>query len=237
MTKEIKFNPVDKLSEHTVPSPKSAIEYLPEWYKKATPFFSKKPEFDMAIGKPNATFKHCMPFLDSFSMGYIQETWCDIWIEKKDDETLFYYAAGPTLMSERAPRVGDTFPKVDGFLKSHYTWHPPWFPELPIGYSCLITHPINHTNLPFQTFTGVVDADGFTQSESGSNLPFLLKEGFSGMIKKGTPMYQIIPFKRESWQSVPMEYNEEHQLSVTQSVKQYMWGGYKNLFWKKKEFK
>ena len=99
MTKEIKFNPVDKLSEHTVPPPKSAIEYLPEWYKKATPFFSKKPEFDMAIGKPNATFKHCMPFLDSFSMGYIQETWCDIWIEKKDDDTLFYYAAGPTLMS------------------------------------------------------------------------------------------------------------------------------------------
>jgi hypothetical protein len=83
---------------------------------------------------------------------------------------------------------------------------------------------------------GIVDADGFTHSEEGSNLPFLLKEDFTGMIKKGTPMYQIIPFKRETWKSEAAKFNANQQLTVTQSVKQFMWGGYKNLVWNKKEF-
>ncbi len=236
MKKLIKFNPVNEISELTVPCPKPAAEYLPDWYKKAQPFFTKKPEFDVTTGKPNTTFKMCMPFLDAYTTGYIQESWCDLWIEKQDNQTFFYYASGPKLMSERSAMVGDTFPKVDGFLKSHYTWHPPWFPELPKGYSCIITQPFNRTDAPFQTFTGIVDADGFTQSEDGSNLPFLLKENFTGMIKKGTPMYQIIPFKRESWKSESTSYNLKRQVKVTQAVKQFMWGGYKNLFWNKKEF-
>jgi hypothetical protein len=236
MTKIIKFNPVDHLSEYTVPPPTPASEFIPEWYKKAAPFFTKKPEFDVENGKPNNTFKMCMPFLDSFTTGYIQETWCDIYIEKKEEDTFFYYASGPKVMSERPPRVSNSYPQVDGYLPTHYSWHPPWFPELPFGYSCIITQPFNHDDLPFKTLTGIVDADGFTHSESGSNLPFLLKENFSGMIKKGTPMYQIIPFKRESWQSVVNDFNEKKQLSITQAVKQYMWGGYKTLFWKKKEY-
>ena len=32
-----------------------------------------------------------------------------------------------------------------------------------------------------------------------------LKTGFSGIIERGTPMLQIIPFKRESWKSVEDE--------------------------------
>jgi hypothetical protein len=236
MTKLIKFNPVDTVSEYTVNPPKPASEYIPEWYKQTAPFFTKKPEFNPTNGKPNITFKMCMPFADSFSMGYIQETWCDIYIEKKDGETFFYYSSGPKIMGERSSHASDFYPHIDGYLTTHYTWHPPWFPELPLGYSCIITHPFNHDTLPFKTLTGIIDSDGFSQSEATSNLPFLLKENFSGMIKKGTPMFQIIPFARESWKSVTTEYSEKRQLKITQAVKQYMWGGYKKLFWKKKEY-
>jgi hypothetical protein len=237
MAKLIKFNPVNSISEITVTPPKPASEYLPDWYKKATPFFTKKPEFESETGKPNTTFKMCMPFLDAYTTGYIQETWTDIWIEKRDGQLFFFYSSGPKIMSERQQRVGNSFPSWEGFLQQHYVWHPPFSPELPKGYSCIITQPFNRDDLPFQTFTGIVDADGFTQSEAGSNLPFLLRDNFTGMIKKGTPMYQIIPFKRESWESVATEYDERKQMKVTQAVKQFMWGGYKNLFWNKKEFK
>lgn len=237
MTRTIKFNPVNEFVESGVPHPRPASDYIPEWYKKMGPFFTKDPEFDIESGRPNVTFKKCMPFLDSFTMGYIQETWADIYIEKKDGETFFYYAAGPKIISERAIQNNDTFPKLDEYLPQHYTWHPPWFPELPIGYSCIITQPFNHFNLPYFTFTGIVDADGYTHSEQGSNIPFVLKENFQGMIKKGTPMYQIIPFKRESWQSETAKYDKDKQLNVTYRVQQFMWGGYKKLFWNKKEFK
>jgi hypothetical protein len=236
MTKKIKFNPIIDLVELSVPCPKPAENYFPDWFKNAMPFFTKKPEFDVNTGRPNTTFKMCMPFTDSFSMGYIQETWTDIWIEKKDDGTYFYFPAGPKIMSERSSTASSLMPAAEGFLSNHYTWHPPWMPELPAGYSCILTHPFNHYDLPFQTFTGVIDSDGFYSSEQQSNIPFLLKDNFTGLIKKGTPMYQIIPFKRENWESAENKYDLKKQLSVTQRVRQHLWGGYKKLFWNKKNF-
>jgi hypothetical protein len=140
-------------------------------------------------------------------------------------------------MSERSLNASSLIPEAEGFLPQHYTWHPAWMPELPAGYSCLITHPFNRNELPFQIFTGIVDSDTFFTSEQMSNIPFLLKENFSGLIKKGTPMYQIIPFKRESWESKDNKHDPKRQLSMTQKVRQFMWGGYKKLHWKQKEFK
>jgi hypothetical protein len=237
MSKIIKFNPVFDLAELTVPTPRPAEEYLPDWYVTASPFFTKKPEFDIKTGKPNPTFKMCMPFTDSLSMGYIQETWADIWIEKRNGETYFYFPAGPTIMSERSPHASSNMPTIDGFMPQHYTWHPAWMPELPLGYSCIITHPFNRSELPFQTYTGIIDSDTFFTSEQLSNIPFILKENFSGLIKKGTPMFQIIPFKRESWESKINKYDKDRQISMTQKVKQFVWGGYKKLHWKRKEFR
>ena len=49
-------------------------------------------------------------------------------------------------------------------------------------------------------------------------------------------MYQIIPFKRESWKYSTNNFDEIRQLKLTQKVKQFVLGGYKKLHWKKKTF-
>lgn len=236
MSKKIKFNPVNELAEQSVPPPAPAEEYIPEWFQKMAPFFTKRPEFNVDTGRPNTTVKMCMPFFDSFTMGYIQATWTDIWIEKNNEGTFFYFPAGPKIMSERNIQASSMMPSIDGYYHQHFTWHPAWMPEVPPGYSCLITTPFNQDELPFRIFTGVIDSDTFATSEEMSNIPFLLKENFAGLIKKGTPMYQIIPFKRESWVSEVNSYNIKKQISINQKVRQFMWSGYKKLHWKKKEF-
>ena len=236
MSKEIKFNPVDELSEITVPRPAPAKDYMPEWLEKAMPFFTKKPEFDVQTGKPNPTVKMCMPFTDSFEMGYIQETWTDIYIQKREDGTYFYYPAGPKIMSERPLEASSLMPVDKNYLEQHFTWHPPWMPELPAGYSCILTHPLNRNDLPFYTFTGIIDADKFIMSEKQSNIPFLLDKDFTGLIKKGTPMYQIIPFKRDDWTSSSTKFDANRQLSFTQKIRQHVWNGYKKICWTKKRF-
>lgn len=233
---KIKFNPVCEFTSKTVPHPKPAKEYMPACIREAPPFFTKKPEFDLESGRPNPTFKLCMPFNDTFQMGYIQETWTDIWIEHNENGTFFYHPAGPKIMSERPLEISSLLPEVEGFLPQHFSWHPPWIPELPLGYSCILTHPLNRQELPFQTFTGIMDCDNFFSSEPQSNVPFLLNQSFSGLIKKGTPMYQIIPFKRENWQHSANNFDAKKQLSITQKIRQHMWGGYKKLCWKKKKF-
>ena len=236
--KTIKFNPVCELSEQLVPRPKSAKECIPDWIKNATPFATKRPEFDLQAKKVNSTFKICSPFMDTFSMGYIQETWMDIYIDKErcPENPYFYFASEPQIMSDRG-ELNQTYKQSSNYYSQHYVWHPAWMPELPKGYSCIITHPFNRDDLPFRTLTGIVDADTFFTSQKKSNLPFLLDKNFSGLIKKGTPMYQIIPFKREDWKSELNKYDSERQNLLIAKIHQFLWGGYKKLHWKRKSFK
>jgi hypothetical protein len=73
-----------------------------------------------------------------------------------------------------------------------------WIIKTPPGWSCLITHPVGYNNLPIQTMTGIVDTDVL---DTPVNSPFMIKKGFEGIIEKGTPMFQIIPFKRSDWKA------------------------------------
>ena len=67
------------------------------------------------------------------------------------------------------------------------------------------------------------------------NLPFFLKEGFEGIIPKGTPIAQIMPFKREPWNSEKEDLNPltKYQINNLKSVVQR---SYKNRFWSKKTY-
>jgi hypothetical protein len=37
----------------------------------------------------------------------------------------------------------------------------------------------------------------------------VIQKGFEGIIEKGTPMFQIIPFKRDEWKATYSERSEE----------------------------
>ena len=73
-----------------------------------------------------------------------------------------------------------------------------WTIEAPPGYSLLFTHPVNRTDLPFTTLTGLVDCDTF--HDSPLNFPARWHDpNFNGVLPKGTPVAQCLPVKRESW--------------------------------------
>lgn len=238
--KNIRFNPVDQTTEYSVPSPKPSRDYLPDWYKKMPAFQTDKPEYSKENGIANRTMKLCMPFSDSLSLGYIQETWQDIHfeVEKIDDNTnqFMYYAPTVPRIVDVRETVKYSIPISKEFYQFELVWHPPWYIELPKGYSAIITHPLNRMDLPFYTLTGVIDADTFTQAAENSNFPFLLKQGFTGTIPKGTPMFQIIPFKRDDWKSISNPHNKEEQIKQVQKLRQYFWSGYKKEHWKKKKY-
>jgi hypothetical protein len=105
--------------------------------------------------------------------------------------------------------------------------------EVPKGYSFLITHPLNRYDLPFTTMSAIVDADFGLH---GGQVPFFLKENFEGIIPMGTPIAQIIPFKRDNWISEKSlglwkksDLNNKRAYMVTS-------GWYKKNHWKKKSF-
>jgi hypothetical protein len=65
---------------------------------------------------------------------------------------------------------------------------------------------------------------------------FFIKEGFSGTIHAGTPLLQVIPFKRENFESeiIDLELKDVERLRQI-SVSRFS-NAYKKLFWTRKKF-
>jgi hypothetical protein len=77
----------------------------------------------------------------------------------------------------------------------------------------LVTHPVAYPNLPFKVITGIVDTD---KLDTLINTPLIFKKGFTGILEKGTPIFQIIPIFRSNWESehelqhpIKLHYDEE----------------------------
>lgn len=229
--KKINFIPKSLEAEVLVDKPVPARKETPEWFKKIKAFENNNFKID-EHGDANVTAKMCQPLSDSFSIGYIQKTWCDINIENINGE--IYYSSSMQYSPISHRENISEIPIDEIYYPIEFTWKVQWIPKLPNGYSVLYTHPINRSDLPFQTVSGVVDADKFFHEGKGLN-PFYVKKGFSGIIPKGTPFLQIIPFKRENWKSSFEKFDIINEIRP-KMLKSKFYGVYKNNFWTKKTF-
>lgn len=210
---------------------RASKNFIPDWYKNTKTFNSKNIEFDENLGVVK-TVKNCIPFLDCLTSGYMVELWADLYCEKIEGGHLFTWQEGPAIMEER-PSDFNLIPIPEGHSSRNYAWKIPYAFNLPSGYSMLITHPFNNFQLPFTTLSGVVDAD---YDMNNGNLPFFIKKDFHGVIKKGTPICQIMPFKRENWKSQrDEELFQRSRISIF-NTQRVFFGWYKNNIWKKKNF-
>ena len=237
----IKFNPTSELAAAIATPPRPASGYSPEWYKNLPAFFNKKPKItrdnpEKAHGAADVTVKTCAPFSDSMHAGYIQETWQDIYFEVDGDQIKFTTSVeSPRMIWQREHAA---FPPSEEFYHKEFVFHPPWTPEVPRGWSVLYLSPLNRPDLPFWFPSGLVDNDTFTHSLDESDIPFYVKKSVrTGVIPKGTPLYQMIPIKRESWQSSLEAFDAVAQVRSGLMPRTKFWGGYKKIFWTKKEYK
>ena len=69
-------------------------------------------------------------------------------------------------------------------------------------------------------------------------LDFKIENTFKGIIEKGTPLAQVIPFKRESWNSQYIDYKDSKENQKTQRmlIRSKFFNYYKKNFWHKKEW-
>jgi hypothetical protein len=215
-------------------SPVPSKSLMPDWYKDMPAHSTKTPEFE-DHGNQNSTFKKCMPFFDSFTLGYIMVTPCDIVVEKNfDGSNVRVFTHGMfELVGDRGGPRPNTFPVPNEYYQNEFTWMTHWEASTPKGYSSLYTHPLNRPDLPFYTVSGVMDTDKWYVT---GNHPFFIKKGFEGVIPLGTPMMSIIPFKRENWKSDSRSMDSMEQMILESKVRRHANSGYKKEFWSKKDF-
>jgi hypothetical protein len=202
---------------------------VPTWYKDIQP-----PNTTVTSLPIDKNVKSCIPFLDAFTIGYQIPLWADLAVEKTNEGTRFTWNTPEVeVIGERPPSMAPGLPIPVGYSPAHYIWKMPNFIETPLNYSIIVTHPFNRADLPFLTLTGVVDSDSIMWN---GNIPFFIKEDFEGVIPMGTPIAQVIPFKREEWTS-----KEDSSLVARGSLKNkaadlISIGYYKKFMWKKKSY-
>ena len=220
-------------------NPLSSKNLVPKWYVSADKY-EKNPHGEHYLnhlGGKVLSFKNCPALLDMFTAGYLYVTPCDL--EFFTDE----YGI-PRVKTEKGfedfcdsrQKMND-FEVPSGYYKNHFHWYPNWAPRLPEGYSALYTNPLNRFDLPFITTAGIIDND---KMDTPGLFPFFLREGFKGIIPKGTPYIQVIPFKREDWEMeiVQHTYQEIYDRHQNQAdlyrVKDG--GAYKKHTWSRKRY-
>ena len=204
----------------------TAQSCIPQWYKDGKPHTGEKLSFESKL-----SFKLCVPFLEGLSSGYMLLLPCDVYVRNLLGQIMLYSEYHVTEARERV--VSQTLPTPSGHLNSHFTWLTYVSLKAPKGCSLFITHPLNRFDLPFTSTSGIVDGGW---SMYGGSLPFFLKEGFEGVIPKGTPIAQIIPFKQESWKNVKsLTLATESQTEKDQRT-HILSGWYKHKYWRKKTY-
>lgn len=230
---EIKFIANSKETEVNIPRPKPAKHCLPDWYRDKKMFDGDEPYIRNSAAQ-NLTMKGCVPVADAMGGGYIQETWCDLYIEYKNNNLHIDTPLGPPMVNfDGSP---SQMPVPPEYHDLSIAWIRHWQPITPKGYSLLITHPFNRFDLPFQVTSAIVDFDNFHHRKSG-NIPFLLRGDFHGIIKAGTPMYQMLPIKRDAWRSTEEPYDEDAWAKLHAEGHRKFFGVYKNYFHTRKDYK
>ena len=225
-----------ELSEAVAP-PSPAILNIPTWYKDTNLRIGGEQRDGLSDGNtqsPNTTVKGCSPFLDAFGFGYIYTLPLDVEIRDNGKGYDFNWRAKGDFLTMHDRSQAPLTPPAMGGEKEIVKWMNAFFIKTPPGYSCLFTHPLNRNELPFRTFSGVVDTDSYNLPV---HFPFqLVSKEKNFIIEKGTPICQIIPFKREDWKSSIEKPNHKEQEYMGFELVSKISRSYKTQYWKKKKF-
>jgi len=196
--KIINFYPEAEAYKDIFDEPVLSKSLIPEWYKNQDKYASGIKVISDKTGQFNTTIKACMPVFDVMTAGYIITTPADIHVAMNDDglPSFSWSINNYTCIESHALTQYDKYNTPKEFYEIGYKFINPWLIQTPKGYSSLFVSPFFRDDLPFQCLPAIVDTDNHPIAV---NFPFFMRKDFEGVIPMGTPIIQIIPFKRDSW--------------------------------------
>jgi len=216
--------------------PEPASKNIPDWYKDIDSYVygEKKPT---GKAENSSTIKRCMPVFDVINSGYIIKTAADIYVSQRESFDVegkslgihpFYEWSSFDAINFHPIEQAPNHPHKNGHMISYPKFINFWGIETPKGYSCLFVQPF-HRDSVFTILPGVVDTDKYVQPV---NFPFVLNDiKWEGLIPAGTPIAQVVPFKREDWNmEIGTKSNIEKTNQVHNLLKTKFFDSYKNQF-------
>jgi hypothetical protein len=240
---DIIFTDLVGVPEDYLPEPARSV--IPNWYKDMDSYLNKEKK-PVGEGHVETTIKRCMPVFDAITAGYIIKSYVDVYVSQ-NEATQVSRSTGKSKKikspgyqwpshkpiefhpNEQAP----DHPMANKFM--YPKWMNPWGIKTPPGYSCLFIQPV-HRESVFTILPGVVDTDNYY---APVNFPFVLNDtSYEGLIPAGTPIAQVIPFKRDPWELKFGGHDEVHENQrILTRLRSTFFDGYKSKFRQEKDYR
>ena len=167
-----------------------AREFFPEKFK-ALPTTLTKGEYQ----KTNiSTIRICPGLRDYMSNGFVMPAWCDMHIKIIDGvPEITYSDFDIEKMYHFADQMGD-FLDTKFLIRTPVKLDNPWITYTKKGWSILWLPMSFHENPYFEAIPGIIDHD---KGPGKSPINIMLKTDESFTIEQGTPIVQMVPFKRQ----------------------------------------
>lgn len=227
----ITFTDVLGVDDRYAPVP--AERCLPEWYKQTEPYVGGDSRVSETRSNPG-TIKRCKPIYDALTAGYIIRTYADVQVTQRDGVAFYEWRRLHTPIAWHPVEQAELHPSLNH--SPYPKWMNAWAIKTPRGYSCLVVPPMHNPNSTFTAMPGIVDTDSYNHPIT---LPFTLNDPkWEGMIPAGTPIVQVIPFKRESWRMRMGGAHEVHESNrIRLTLDSVFANAYKRFYWTRKEYR
>jgi hypothetical protein len=230
----------DKEDFGVIPPPIPARNFMPDWYKNLSPHIDKKVKIR------NSTIKRCAPFLDAMTTGWIIPLAADVEFTTNNTageinykwsfyKTMVEGHSKEQISSNDNPNPNDPKPPLK-FLNYILI-------KIPKGYSALFVPPLNRPDPRFTCLSGMVD-DGYMGQGNIEyiNFPFFFNQlNYTGIIKAGTPLVQMILIERNQVlrqsrkaELQPMSDKETKLLETTRKRHKSHESMYRDNIWERK---
>jgi hypothetical protein len=170
--------------------PVPAKSVLPDWFRRL-PAIDRSAQ---SVVNNGLTVKRCMPFLDAMTTGWILPIAATVRMQVRDGGSAVDtgWEFDRVMVSNHGQHQVAGHPKEP---RPPCKFHNYWSIRTPPGWSCLFVPPLNRHGQPFECVAGVVDTDTYT---AHIHFPFFVTadDGLY-VIERGTPLVQVIPFRRE----------------------------------------
>jgi hypothetical protein len=222
------------------PEPIITFKALDGYYNVSTPIQpSAKIRADWMRKQDKFKFTSCPGIYDFASMGYMLTSYVDFYIKANSAGVAIVYKnpAVPIWMKE----VRLDHKLVDGMINFQNV--PPNVLKIPLpwsistkpGWSLMYLPPIMHSGSLMEDlcfYPGVIDSDKYFHA----NFVFSVKNECEVFVPAGTPLVQIVPFKREKITATCTRATEKeqgfHKFSFPRINVQY----YRKKLWNKKSY-
>lgn len=220
----------------TFPEPEPSSKNTPQWFRNMPSYAGNDPTPENGVQK--ITVKKCPAILDVISSGYVLKCPYDLYIDTTEGNLKFdipaQYASikTTTLMGSHNREQFSLMPMDDSYVKDLLRLHLVWMVKTDPGYSTSFMS-IPYSDSPVVAIPGIVDSDKFYVDGLFS---FYVKKNYKGFIKKGTPLVQVVPFKRINYKSnIVKDQKELDKVNKQRSlIRSVFNSAYRKLHWSKK---